>query len=362
MFEHYYAVIMAGGGGTRLWPLSRKERPKQLLRLFGEHSLFQTSVERLSGTFPPDRILVVTIQEQAEKLRAQTPEIPLENFLIEPMPRGTASVVGLAATLLHKRDPEAVMAILTSDHYIADLELFNKLLVRAHEVAQEGNLITLGIEPTYPATGFGYIQRGELLGSNLGLEAFQVSRFAEKPDEATAEKMLASGDYSWNSGMFIWRVDRILSEIELHMPQLAAVLTSIGSEWDTPSWQRTIEDVWPDVNSQTIDYGIMEKASRVVVIPASGLGWNDVGSWDSLFEVLESDKNGNIVIGGEHIGLETQRSLVYVVDKERLIVTMGVEDLIIVDTGDVLLVCKKDHAQNVRQLVDQLRDHGEQYL
>jgi len=362
MFEHYYAVIMAGGGGTRLWPLSRKERPKQMLRLFDEHSLFQTSVERLSEIFSPDRILVVTIQEQAKKLRAQTPGIPLENFLLEPMPRGTASVVGLAATALHQRDPEAVMAILTSDHYIADLELFNKLLVRAHEVALDGNLITLGIEPTYPATGFGYIQRGELLGSKLGLDAFQVSRFIEKPDEAAAEKMLASGDYSWNSGMFIWRVDRILSEIEHQMPQLAAALTSIGNEWDTPSRQRAIENVWPGINPQTIDYGIMEKASRVAVIPAAGLGWSDVGSWDSLFEVLEGDNKGNIVIGGKHIGLDTQRSLVYIDGKERLIVTMGVEDIVIVDTSDILLVCNKDHAQNVRHVVDQLRDHGEKYL
>jgi len=361
--EHYYAVIMAGGGGTRLWPLSRQARPKQMLRLIEERTLFQTSVERLEGLFPPERILVVTVADQAERLRTQCPDIPEENYLLEPLPRGTASVVGLAAVALRHRDPQAVMAILTSDHYIGNEDKFRQLLAAAGEVAEEEYLVTLGIAPTFAATGYGYIQRGEPLGEYGGLEVYRVLRFKEKPGEGNAREMLQSGDHSWNSGMFVWRVEQILTEFERQMPQLNQVLGAISRNWESPERQETLKRVWPEIKAETIDYGIMEGAQRVAVIPAEGLNWSDVGSWDSLFDVLPADENGNIVMGGEHVGLETNDSLVYVEREHRLIVTIGVEDLVVVDTGDVLLVCRVDKAQKVREIVKKLeQEEGEEYL
>lgn len=361
-YDHYYAVIMAGGGGTRLWPLSRKERPKQMLRLIDERSMFQTSVERLKGLFTYERILVVTVEEQAAKLRQQCPQIPAENYLIEPTPRGTASVVGLAALALQKRDPQAVMAILTSDHHIGNEDGFRAILAAAFEVACDDYLVTLGIEPGYPATGYGYIQQGEFINVYRDLDAYQVLRFKEKPDEADARSMLVGGDHAWNSGMFVWRVERVMREFEIQMPNLYRSLAEISDAWGTPAEQEIIDVIWPGLHSETIDYGIMEGASRVAVIPAKGLGWSDVGSWESLFEVLPGDEAGNIVIGGQHIGLDTRDSLVYVDQEHRLIVTIGVEDLVVVDTGDVLLVCRKDQAQKVRQIVDQLKRSGDEYI
>jgi mannose-1-phosphate guanylyltransferase len=319
-------------------------------------------VQRLDGLFPPERILVVTVAELADQLRQQAPEIPLENYLIEPAPRGTASVVGLGAIALQHRDPESVMAILTSDHFIGNEERFRQLLRAAHDTARDGYLVTLGIAPTFPATGYGYIRRGSPLGIYGGLEAFQALQFIEKPDEITASQMVSSGDYAWNSGMFVWRTGQILEEFRRQMPGLAATLSEISADWETPRFKKTIERLWPAIQSQTIDYGIMEGARQVAVIPAEGLNWSDVGSWDSLFTVLPGDENGNIVMGGQHVGLGTSNSLVYVNQEHRLIVTIGVEDLVVVDTGDVLLVCRKDQAQKVRQVVNLLRQDGQNYV
>ena len=360
---HYYAVIMAGGGGTRLWPLSRRTRPKQLLSLFDERSLFQTSVQRLGEIFPPEHIYVVAVPELARDLHAQTPDIPAENFLHEPAARNTAPVVGLAAAVLHQRDPQAVMAVLTADHFIGDEEQFRQYLLAAYEIAQAGYLVTLGIEPTFPSTGFGYIQRGQLLGSFLDRQAYRVLRFKEKPDSDTAVQMLASGDHSWNSGMFFWRVDRILEEFKRQLPDLATGLAQIGQAWGTPEQDDTLQRVWPTTPVVSIDYGIMENAERVVVLPAAGLGWSDVGSWDSLFGVLDRDANGNAVMSGAHVvTLDTEDCLVYMNQERRLIVTIGVDNLVVVDTGDVLLVCRKDQAQRVRQVVDRLKQEGIEYL
>ena len=362
MNKNYYAVIMAGGGGTRLWPLSRKKHPKQMLSLFDERSLFQTTIERLDGVFPPENIYVITVQEQADELKAQCPGIPESNFLIEPLPRGTASVVGLGAIALQKRDPNAVMAVLTADHYIADEELFRSLLITAYEAAQDGFLITLGIEPSYPATGFGYIQQGNTIGNYQGFNVCRVLRFKEKPDDIQARQMLDEGDHSWNSGMFIWRVDQIMDEFQRQMPELYQSLQRIGQNWGTKTQQDVINREWQKLKSETIDYGIMEKANQVAVIPAVGLGWSDVGSWDSLYDLLDRDQNGNIIMGGNHVSLDTRDTLIYVQKQHRLIVTIGVDDLVMVDTGDVLLVCHKEQAQKVRQVVNQLKKNGQDYL
>ena len=354
-FQNYYAVIMAGGGGTRLWPLSRQNRPKQMLQLVDEYSLFQSAVHRLEGMFPPDRIYVVTVEEQAAQLQNQCPQIPRANYMLEPMPRGTASVVGLAAAVLKNQDPEAVMAVLTADHVIANDGKFLQLLGSAHAVAQDGYLVTLGISPTYPATGYGYIHQGELIAPYGGLNVYDVLRFIEKPSEDKAQAMLLAGGHAWNSGMFVWRVDRVLAEFHRQMPDLSAKLAEISKVWDQPEKEAVVERIWPQIQAETIDYGIMENAQKVAVIPAEDLGWSDVGSWDALFDILPSDEDGNIIMGGRHIQVDTHDSLVYMNQDRRLIVTIGVKDLVVVDTGDVVLVCRKDQAQKVRQVVEQLK-------
>jgi mannose-1-phosphate guanylyltransferase len=333
-----------------------------MLRLLEERSLFEISVERLRDLFPYERIFVVTVREQADDLRRLCPEIPDENFLIEPMPKGTASVVGLAAVALKQTDPQAVMAILTSDHHIGNVQGFIDLLRGAYNVAEDGYLTTLGITPDFASTGYGYIQRGKPLGVYEGLNAYEVTRFKEKPDKPQAREMLAAGDHSWNSGMFVWRIDRIRSEIDHQMPALASGLVEIEASWGKRSQGQVIKDVWAGLENQTIDYGIMEGAQRSAVIPAEGIGWSDVGSWDSLFDVLPGDAQGNIVMGQQHIGLDTNDSLIYITSGDRLIVTIGIEDLVVVDTDDVLLVCHKAQAQKVREIVSELKKSGKDYL
>jgi mannose-1-phosphate guanylyltransferase len=361
--DHAYAVIMAGGGGTRLWPVSRKERPKQLLPLLDDKTLFQSTVMRLENLFPPERILVVTVADQARIMQEQAPEIPFENYLIEPAPRGTASVVGLAAAVLHHRDPEAMMAVLPSDHFIRNRDLFHYLLRAAFEVAEKGYLVTLGITPTNPSTAYGYIQQGEALSGGYKYPAYAVERFVEKPDEQKAQEFLRKGDHSWNSGMFIWCAADILKEIKKQMPALSGVVTKVSASWDSPQKDELLSSLWHDLKNVTVDYGIMENAELVAVLPAGGLGWSDVGSWNSLIEVLLPDMNGNIAQNAQHLAIDTHNSLVYSNDNQRLVVTIGVDDMVLVDVGDVLLVCKSDQAQKVRDVVEHLKKHHqEKYL
>ena len=358
--EHTYAVIMAGGGGTRLWPISRRESPKQLLPLLGNETLFQSTVARLEKLFPPERIVVVTVEEQAQEMQNQVPSIPVENYLIEPAPRGTASVVALAAAVLQKRDPQAMMAVQTADHYIRNRDLFHYLIRTAFDVARENYLVTLGITPTYPSTGYGYIQQGDPLDGEYKYPVYAVERFKEKPDEDTAQKLLRSGDHSWNSGMFVWHVDAILAEVERQMPELFEVVNKITAAWGTPDQQAVVQAHWFDLQNQTIDYGVMENAGRVAVLPAGGLGWSDVGSWDSLFEVLLPDMNGNVAMNAQHLALDTNNTLVYTKAGERLVVTIGLDDMIIVDASDVLMVCRVDQAQKVKDVVEHLKRHHQQ--
>ena len=360
--NHTYAVIMAGGGGTRLWPISRKKHPKHILPLLGKRTLFQSTLDRLDGFIPAERILVVTTADQAEELKRQAPHLAEANFLSEPQPRGTASAIGLAAVVLKKHDPEAAMLVLTSDHYIGNTDLFRLIMQVAVQVARKDYLVTLGVTPTFPATGYGYIQRDASLPEKFKYPVYRVIQFTEKPDEIKARAMLAKGDYSWNSGMFIWRADRILDEFASQMPDLKIAFDRIGAAWDTPQQSAMLASEWSRLKVETIDFGIMEHATNVAVLPASGLGWSDVGSWDSLFDVLLPDEEGNVVVNSEHMLLETHDSLIYST-KEKLVVTIGLDDLIIVDSSDALLVCRRDQAQQVRKVIENLKkSKQEEYL
>ncbi len=358
MKDHYYVIIMAGGGGTRLWPVSLKSLPKQMLRIEGNRSLFQLAIERLRGQFPPERIFIVTVQDQIEMLRNDCPDLPYDNFIIEPLPRGTASVVGLAASILNHKDKQAVMAVLTADHVIKNIDLFRQLLENGFEVSQSDYLVTLGIEPTYPATGYGYIESGEELDNNFGFVSNHVKRFIEKPNEENARRFLEKGNYYWNSGMFIWRVNRILDEFRKQMPVLSETLDLISSAIDTPQFDEILNSHWVKITPQTIDYGIMEHAEKVAVLPAKGLGWSDVGSWDSLFDFLKTDEYGNVIIGDNNYIIDVKNSLINNVDSKRVISVIGTSDLIIVNSKDALLVCKRGESQQVRQMIERLKKNN----
>lgn len=363
MRQHDYAIIMAGGGGTRLWPVSRKNLPKHLLPVLGEQTLLQGTVARLANLFSAERILIVTVQDQVNEIRRQLPQIPPANYVIEPAPRGTASVVGLAATVLLHRDPQAMMAVLPADHFIRNRDLFEYVMQEAFEVARRGHLVTLGITPVAPSTAYGYIQQGDALDDGLKYPVYRVKRFTEKPDERTAQGFVRSGEHSWNSGMFVWGAQVILDEIARQMPVLSGALQTVSDSWATANQSQILETIWKDLVPETIDYGVMEHADNVVVLPAGGLGWSDVGSWDTLFEVLFPDMRGNVSAQSQHLAIETHNTLVYGQAGERLVVTIGMDDTVIVDTDDVLLVCKADQAQKVREVVDHLRKHRqEKYL
>jgi len=289
----------------------------------------------------------------------QAPSLPSENFIIEPEARGTAPAIGLGALHIQQRDPQAVMAVLTADHFIAKPEIFRQALTAAVEAAQSGFLVTMGIQPSYPATGYGYIKRQGLLKPYGAFTAFHVDRFVEKPDLPTAIEMLASGEYSWNSGMFIWQVERIFEEFKRQMPVFYEQMQQIKSLLGTPAYAEAIHTLWSNVQKQTIDYGIMEGAQQRIVFPVD-IGWADVGSWKSLIDLLPVDENGNI-FSSQNIAIDTHNTFTF--GEKRLIATIGIHDLIIVDTEDALLICDRDREQEVREIVRMLSEQGkDEYL
>jgi len=352
-----YAVIMAGGGGTRLWPLSRRARPKQVLSLMDDRTMFQMAVDRLAPLIPPERVLVVAGRHLADALRELAPEVPAERFIVEPFGQNNGPSVALALAHLQREDPSAVVAVLAADHYIADTARFRAVLAAAAQVAEDDAIVMLGVTPAYPATGYGYIKQDYQLAAVDDFPVFRVARFAEKPDFATAVHFLAEGSYTWNSGMFIAAAERLRAEYARQQPALFALMQQIEAAIGAPEYAATLDAVWPQMPRLSIDYAIMEGADRMAVIPVD-MGWSDIGSWASLHGVLDADGAGNIV-RGDALLVDTSGSLVI---SGRRVVTIGVEDLIVVDTPDALLICRRDRAEDVRQVVDVLKAAGEDRL
>lgn len=355
-----YAVIMAGGIGTRFWPRSRTRRPKQLLKILDDRTMIQATVARLNGLVAQDQIYVVTTEPQLEEIREQLPFLKPDNLIIEPKGKNTAPCIGLSAIMLKHRDPNAIMAVLPADHRINNETLFRKVLAAAERVAAtEHRLVTIGIHPTYPATGYGYIQINSQADEIDGIKVFKVRTFAEKPDALTANRFLASGDFLWNSGIFIWSVNAILKEIEEALPELYDGLMEIEKYLGTKLQDEVIKKVYCTIKSISIDYGVMEHSASVFVLKGE-FDWNDVGSWEEIYKISDHDENGNVIIGN-HLIRDTRGCLID--SPRRMIATLGLENLIIIDTDDALLICRRDMAQQVKDLVDTMkRKNLEQYL
>ena len=361
-----YGVVLAGGTGTRLWPLSRAGHPKFLHPLTGtEASLLQATVDRLDTLTSPERLFVVTGVAHAAAVSRQLTAMPEQNLLVEPSPRDSCAAIALAAAVIARRDPEAIMGSFASDHLITDKEAFAEVIRNAMEGARRGLLMTLGIQPTRPETGYGYLQCGEPVGD--GTTVRQVEEFKEKPTYDVAESYVKSGNYLWNAGMFVWRVDAFISELARQQPQLAAGVSLIAQAWDTADREEVLGEVWPTLPRISVDYAVMEGAAmvgRVGTVPGD-FGWNDVGDFHTLGEVLTADPAGNVVVGSEDavrqpsVLLRETENLVVVPTAGRLVAAMGVRDLIIVDTPDAVLVCPRERAQEVKHLVDELKSLGQ---
>lgn len=344
-----HVVILAGGEGTRLWPLSRSKTPKQLLKLNGERSLIQQTVDRVVPLVSPERVLIVTEASHADELHEQLPELPPSSIIVEPTRRGTAAALLLAALHVQERAPDATWASVHSDAFINDDVEFRRTLAAGIAAASTGeHLVTTGVEPLGPSTDYGYIQRAEKLTEVDGFPVYKVARFVEKPDLPTAQSYLASGDYLWNPGVFIWNNRALLEAFATHLPDILAMLTS------TPLAH--VDEVYPNARKETIDVGIMEPAGNVATLPAR-FGWSDVGSWGELWSLSPRDENGNAALGdGRVLTADSQRNLIYA--NKRTVALVGIADLVVVETDDAVFIAPRSRAQDVRTIVRQLRDSG----
>lgn len=350
-----HAVIMAGGSGTRFWPQSRRLAPKQLLRLAGDETLIQQAASRVAGLISPSETWVVTGRHLAVPTGEQLPELPFDQLLIEPCARNTAPCIGLAAIHLLARDPDAVMLVTPADHVIQPLPAFQQSVSAATDIlkSQPDALVLFGVKPNHPATGYGYIERGEkITGSDA---TFRVAKFREKPDRKTAEQYLAAGKFYWNCGIFVWRAATILDCLRQFEPEMHARLVALANCIATPKFESALESEFPQMKSISIDFAVLEKASNVCVVEAA-FNWDDVGSWESLTRLIGTDENGN-ALDGQHCGVETKGCIVRS-SKGHLVATVGLEDVIIVNTPDATLVARKNDEAGIRELVKRLQDQG----
>jgi len=352
-----YGVIMAGGGGTRFWPLSRQKTPKQLLNLSGNGLMINETIDRISTVIDPDHIFIVTNENQGDKMKyCVGNRIKDEHILCEPAARNTTACIGYAAFEIVQKYGDGIMCIFPSDHYIKNQQEFNRVLEKAIKAAEnDDKLITIGITPTFPSTGYGYIN----FDKSSGKDIYEVNRFVEKPNLETAKSYIASGQYAWNSGMFIWKASTILNNIERFLPKVYHCLKRIADSMNTDMEKQILRQIYGNIPNISIDYGVIERSDDVMVI-LGDFGWSDVGSWDNLGALYDVDEKGNI-IKGTQVNINTKNCISYA--ENRLIATIGIENMIIVETDDAILVCRKDQAQNVKEVVDQLRERGlEKYI
>jgi len=352
-----YIVLMAGGVGTRFWPMSRKARPKQLLNIVGSKSMMRLTYERIEALTKPEKILVITNTEQKLQIEKQIPEIPKENIIAEPFGRNTAPCVALASAIVSAKEKEQeVMVVLPADHLVADAENFQHTIqIGAEYAARSDSLMTLGIHPRYPETGYGYIQMNEKIFEKEGKVVYRVKTFAEKPNLETAVLFLKSGDFLWNSGIFIWSIRTILNAFHEHLPELGQDILKIRETVGTTNFSTIVQDVYSRTKSVSIDYGIMETAKKVCVMRAE-FDWNDLGSWEAVYNISPRDANGNVIHSKEHILINAKNNYFY--SQKKLIAAINIEGLVVVDMDDALLICKKDDSQEVKAIVDQLSRKG----
>ncbi len=350
---------MAGGFGTRFWPLSRTKTPKQLLDLTGGRTMIQATADRLGDLVPPQRTLVVTNRQLVEPIREQLANLPADNIIGEPCKRDTAPCVALAAHLVSHDDPDAVMAVMPADHLISPPEKFREAISAAVALveADSERIVTFGIKPTFPAETFGYIERGEPLADKTpaGIAAFRVARFREKPNREMAEQFLAIGNFYWNSGIFVWKARTILDALAKHEPAMSAQLVTIGRAIGTAEYHDILDREFTAIQGKSIDYAVMERHSKVAVIEAP-FAWDDVGSWQSLARTLGADESGNTIVG-KHLGIRTAGTIVRT-SGDHLVATLGVTDLIVVHTEDATLVASKHDEEAIRELVKELEKRG----
>ena len=353
MKANHYGLIMAGGRGTRFWPRSRRRTAKQVLRFMGERTLIQQTVDRLKPLLPPERIWVVTNEFLRDEIARQLPEVPKRQILAEPAPRNTAPCIGLAAHILQSLDPEAVMGVFPADHYISRPVRFRRLVRAAFAAAGAGKIVVLGIQPRWPETGYGYIEFPRRTEPGA-LDAVPVTRFREKPDEKTARRFLDAGNFYWNAGMFFWKASVLLDALRRHRPRVATVIASLPG-FRSRQFQAKLRESFPLCENISIDYAVLEKARRVAGIAADDIGWNDVGSWNAVYELTPGDAAGNAA-RGEALALDSSGNFVDV--RGRLVALLGVKNLLVVDTLDALLVADRHRAQDVSSIVKLLEKAG----
>lgn len=344
-----FAVIMAGGIGARFWPRSKKKSPKQLLKIIGENTMIQETYSRINGLVPNENILIVTNETQKPGIMEQLPEIPVENIIVEPFGRNTAACIGLASVIIQQRSPDAVTFVMPADHIIKDKESFlNTLSIAAKFSSENNSLVTIGIQPTRPETGYGYIQIDEDSGKD---NVYKVLTFAEKPNYSTAVDFIKSGDFFWNSGMFIWKIDAILNEMNLLMPDLYDGLVKIRDQINNPDFPNILSEIYGHLKSVSIDYGIMEKSDKVFLVKGD-FSWSDVGSWEAVYELSNKDEDGNVKIGSVYTDMSHDS---YIHSPDRLTAVIGLDNIIVINHNDALLICKRDKAQDVKNVIDYIK-------
>ncbi|MEZ5105219.1 MAG: mannose-1-phosphate guanylyltransferase [Draconibacterium sp.] len=358
--NNLYTLIMAGGSGTRFWPRSKTAKPKQYLNIFGDDSLLQSTIKRFSIFTSLNNIYIVSGKSQAQVLEEQTPMLPKENLIYEPVGKNTLPCIGLAAMFAEKENPDGIMVVSPSDHLIENDTLFRDTILAAAKIADEKNgIVTIGITPSYPATGYGYVKTGEDITGSEKIKQFKVERFVEKPDEKTATGYLEQGGFYWNSGLFIFKISVFLKAVEEFAPELFADLRKIQADMGNPSFEQTLDTIYRAVKGISVDYGIMEHAKNIYLVEGNFV-WNDLGGWESVYLTSLKDENGNAG-KGEAIILDSKNSYVYT-DKG-MIALIGLDDVIVVQDGNTTLVCKRGQAEDVKKIVEQLKAGGkDQYL